>query len=110
MTKQQALHVGMINSFNIITEQATFEQVLNSGIDVFAHAPHGNEVDYIKVMINYFEEHEMYYHCAALQKHIDETYLSDGTRKEKECECDFPEIKEYTTKMKCGACNKRLFR
>lgn len=110
MTKQQALHVGMINSFNIITEQTTIEQVFNSGIDIFAHAPYGNEVDYINVMINYFEENEMYYHCAVLKKHIEDTYFEDGTRREEECDCEFPEIKEYTLKIKCGHCNKRLFR
>lgn len=110
MTKQQALHVGMINSFNIITEQVTIEQVFNSGIDIFAHAPSGSEVDYVKIMIKYFEENEMYYQCAVLKKHIEDTYLEDGTRKEKECECEFPEIKEYAVKMKCGCCNKRLFR
>lgn len=110
MTRQQELHVGMINSFNIITGQVTFEQVMYSGLDLFAHIPHGNEIEYIKVMINYFEKNEMYYHCATLQKHLEENYFDDGTRKHKECECEYPDIKEYTIKMKCNSCNKRLFR
>lgn len=110
MTRQQQLHVGMINSFNVITGIATFEEVIKSGIGVLAHVPNEDEIQYIKLMIYYFEEHELYEYCNVLKKYVKDNYFEDGSRREKECECEYPTITEYVAKVKCSKCNKRLFR
>ena len=104
------IHVGMINSFNVITGAATIQQVINSGVNVLAHVPEDDELEYIGLMIYYFSENEMFEHCGILKKYMDDNYFKDGSRKVKECECEYPEIKEYVTKTICSKCNKRLFR
>jgi hypothetical protein len=111
MNRDQAVHVGMINSFNLITEKATLEQIVSSGIGVFAHLPEDDiDADNIKFIIYYFQEHEMFEHCAELKEYLEKHYNNDGTPKVQDCECDYPAIVEYTIKMVCGNCNKRLRR
>jgi len=109
MNKEQSIHVGMINSYNILTEKATFGDILTAGLGVFAHVP-DEDVDYktVKLMMMYFQEHEMFEHCADLKKYLDDNYDEDGNSNVEDCECTFPEIKAYTLKMKCAICNKRL--
>jgi hypothetical protein len=111
MTNDQAVHIGMLNSFNLITEVATYEQIMDADMGIFAHNPEDDiEYDNIKFIMLYFEQFEMFEHCAELKKYIDLNFNSDGSRKETDCECDMPEIKEYTLKMKCFKCDKRLRR
>lgn len=110
MTRQQIMHIGMINSFNVITGAATIEEVVNSGIGILAHVPDDEELEHIRLMVYYFQEHEMYEYCGVLKKHIQDNYYEDGTRKELECECEYPKIGEYVRKMKCLECNKSLRR
>jgi hypothetical protein len=110
MTRQQALHIGMINSFNVITGAATIEEVVNSGIGILAHVPDDDEVEHIGLMVYYFQEHEMYEYCGILKKYLKDTYNEDGSRKELECECEYPRIGEYVRKMKCLECDKSLIR
>lgn len=110
MTRQQTVHIGMINSFNVITGVATIEQVVNSGIGILAHVPDEDELEHIGLMVYYFQEHEMYEYCAILKKHIKDTYNEDGTRREPSCECEYPTIGEYVRKMKCLECGKSLRR
>jgi hypothetical protein len=109
MNKQQALHVGMINSFNLITGRTTLDEVVHSGIGVFAHVP-DEEVDMenIKLIIIYFQDRDMFEHCIELVDYLNENFNKDGTSKEEDCSCEFPEIKTYSSKMKCSTCNKRL--
>lgn len=110
MTRQQMVHIGMINSFNVITGSATVEEVVNSGIGILAHVPDDDELEHIGLMIYYFQEHEMYEYCGALKKYIKDTYYDDGTRIELECECEYPKIGEYVKKMKCLECGESLRR
>ena len=110
MTRQQMIHIGMINSYNIITGAATIEQVVNSGIGVLSHIPEEEEFEHIRLMIYYFQEHEMYEYCSVLKKYVKDTYYEDGTRIELDCECEYPKIGEYVQKMKCIECNKPLRR
>ena len=110
MTRQQVVHIGMINSFNIITGAVSLDQVINSGLGVIAHVPEEDELEFINLMIHYFQEHEFYEYCSVLKKYKEDTYYDDGSLKEQQCDCEYPEIKEYSIKVKCSGCNKRLLR
>lgn len=109
MTKEQAIYVGMINSYNLITDRATFEEIILSGLSVFAHHP-DEEIDKenIELMIRYFQSLEMFEYCAELKEHISKNYDSEGNPITNECECEFPMIKKYTYKIKCSNCKKRI--
>jgi hypothetical protein len=39
MTKEQMIHISMVNSYNVITNRATIEEVTNSGVGIFCHSP-----------------------------------------------------------------------
>lgn len=111
MNRDQAVHVGMINSFNLITEKATLDQIVSAGVGVFAHLPDEDiDAENIKFIIFYFQEHEMFEECAELQEYLQKHYYDDGTPKVQDCECDYPVITEYIQKMVCGNCKKRLRR
>lgn len=103
------MHVGMINSYNVLVGNATVEMVVNAGIGVFAHLPDEElSKEAIEFMIFYFKEMEMYERCAKLQVYIGENYNDDGSFKEERCACEYPEINEYVPKVKCSVCNLRL--
>lgn len=110
MTRQQSLHIGMINSFNIITGNATVGEVENSGIGILVHIPDEDEFGSIGLMISYFKAHEMYEYCSTLDKYVKDTYNEDGSRKWLECECEYPKIGDYVRKMKCLECGQSLRR
>jgi hypothetical protein len=109
MNKDQKVHIAMINSFNVITGKASLEDVLDSGITLLAHAP-ADDLDYrnIELIILYFESVEMFEHCSILKEYLAENYNEDKTIKYNGCECDMPDIQEYTDKVKCSVCNKRI--
>lgn len=109
MTQEQTVYVGLINSFNVITERNTFEEIASSEISFFAHNPEQDPpIEVINFMIEYFKSYEMFENCAELMEYLDNNYNEDGTFKIKGCECIQPVITEYSTKMFCGECNKRL--
>lgn len=109
MNRDQSVHVGMINSFNIITGKASIKEIIESGISVFAHLPNEDvDKELIEFMILYFTNHEMFEHCAELKKYISENFYSDGTPILNDCDCDYPSIIKYTYPMYCGSCSKKL--
>ena len=111
MNKQQAIHVGMVNSFNVLTDRVELDEVVYSGIGIFAHVPDEDITkDVFNLILLYFQEHEMFEHCAELIEYYNENFNDDGSVKEEECDCEFPEIAEYLKKMKCSYCKKRLKR
>jgi hypothetical protein len=111
MKTEKRIHLGMINSFNVITERTTIEQVVSSGLGIFNHYPgEKNELEAIKFMISYFKSLEMYERCSELVKYIDKTFNEDGSYKEKFCDCDMPEIDFYAPKVKCSICNLRIIK
>lgn len=111
MNSTQMTHVGMVNSFNVLMEKVSVDEVINSGIGIFAHVPDEDlALESIKFMIFYFKEIEMYEKCAQLKEYVDKTFNEDGTYKEECCKCDMPEIDEYVPKIKCSLCNLRLKR
>jgi hypothetical protein len=106
MTKEQMIHISMVNSYNVITNRATIEQVTNSGIGVFCHSPEEKDgMESINFMISYFQNLEMYEKCSDLKKYVNDTFNTDGTYKEKLCECSYPDIQTYTPIVKCSVCN-----
>lgn len=111
MNSIQAVHVGMINSYNLLLEKVTINQIIEAGIGLFAHVPDEEvEMENVEFILYYFQEKEMFEHCAELLNYIKDNFNEDGSHKEEECECDLPTIKEYTKKIKCSTCNKRLKR
>lgn len=109
MNKMQSLHVGMINSYNVIMGNITIEQVLQSGIGVFAHVPDTEpDLESIELMVMYFKDQEMYEKCSDLVKYMEENFDASGKPRGEECDCYQPTITEYTKKMACSKCNKRL--
>lgn len=109
MNKQQRLHIGMINSFNLLTEQITIDEIVSSGVSVFAHTPDSDiKFKDINLMIIYFKDLEMFEYCSKLVNYMKENFNDDGSCKEQECECDYPNILFYTKKTQCSNCNKRL--
>lgn len=112
MTQEQMIHVGMINSFNLLTERNTLEEIVKSDVSLFAHVPDQDvPIELINLMIDYFKSFEMFECCAELMEYISLNYNDDGTRIMLDiCECPQPMITEYGKNMLCGKCNKRLKR
>jgi hypothetical protein len=108
MTDTQIVHVGMVNSYNIITGKATLEEVMLSGVGYLAHPPDDLEPEHLEMIIMYFEELEMYEQCFELRRIFKENYHPDGTPKELECLCDYPVISKYTRNIRCSNCNNRI--
>jgi hypothetical protein len=111
MIDKRLIHISMMNSFNLITDRATIEDIIKSGLGVFAHVPDERlDIDDIEFMIDYFSTVEMFEECAELSAFINDTFNEDGTLKEAECECELPSIKSYTRKVKCNKCNKLIIK
>lgn len=109
MTEQQQVHIGMINSFNIITQRNTIQEIMSSGIGYFAHIPDRDpDFETIEDMILYFSEIEMYEKCIELTLYLDENFNKDRSEKIKRCECDYPDIDNYGYKMRCVKCGNRI--
>lgn len=103
------IHVGMLNSYNVLMGKASVEKIASSGLGIFAHVLEEDKaLESVQFMLFYFKELEIYDKCAGLQAYIDITFNKDGTYKEEFCKCDMPDIEEYTTKVKCSICNLRL--
>ncbi len=99
----------MVNSFNLITERNTLEEIQESNITLFAHSPE-DDITYetLKMIIDYFESIEMYEYCSDLIEYLNLNFKENGTRIGS-CECKYPVIKRYSRKVSCDFCNKRLF-
>ena len=111
MNNTQAVHVGMLNSFNLIMKNATFSDIIDAGVGVFAHIPDEDvELSDLDLMILYFQEHDMFEHCAELLSYAKDNFNDDGSSKIEDCECEIPYIKKYVPNLKCDVCNKRLRR
>jgi hypothetical protein len=109
MNKVQTVHVGMLNSYNVITGAITIEEIIQSGIGVFAHVPDEEpDLESIEQMIMYFQDKEMYENCSWLASYIKDNFDKQGKRLEEECDCYHPTIGQYTKKMCCSTCHKRL--
>jgi hypothetical protein len=107
MNEQQRVHIAMLNSYNLVTEKATIEDILDSSIPIFAHIPNDDiTIDAIEFMIYYFKSHEMFEYCAKLKEYIQENFNEDGTHKDNSCKCDLPEISDYSERIRCLLCNK----
>jgi hypothetical protein len=109
MTEQQRIHIAMLNSYNVVMEKAEVDEILSSGIPMFAHVPNEDvTMEAVEFMIYYFKSHEMFEYCAALKEYINNNFEEDGTPKMNGCECELPEISGYTEKVTCLKCNKRI--
>lgn len=109
MTQEQLIHIGMINSFNVITGRNNAEEIMGSSVSLFAHIPDDDPpFELLEMMIEYFTAFEMFEKCFELALVMEEMYTPDGRRKEHICECTQPEIVEYSRNMTCGKCKKKL--
>lgn len=111
MKQSQVIHIGMINSYNVLVNKSNVEQIVLSGIGVFAHSEEEKDAKIsIEFMIKYFQDIEMYEKCSALQKYIKKTFDNDGKFKEPVCVCEYPDIKQYSPIPKCSVCNMKMKR
>jgi hypothetical protein len=109
MTQEQRIHIGMINSFNLITERNTLEEIASSDISLFAHLPDEEiPLELIQLMMTYFQSFEMFENCAELMEYIALNFNDDGTRIIDDCVCPQPLITDYSKRTYCGTCEKRL--
>lgn len=109
MNREQSLHVGMINSYNLLTEKASFRDIVDSGVGVFAHMPDEDIVkENVEFIIYYFQELQMFEYCAELNLFVKENFNKDGSRKDIDCKCELPDISIYKVTAKCERCGKRL--
>lgn len=109
MTQEQMIHIGMINSFNLLTERNTFEEIISSDVSLFAHVPDQDiPLDLIQLMMDYFQSFEMFENCVDLMEYIALNFNDDGTRIYDGCECPQPTITKYGKNMTCGVCDKKL--
>ena len=106
MTSKQLLHIGMVNSFNVITHKNTFDEILDSSIAVFVHVPDDEiPLDIIHYIMDYFETCEMFEYCSELYDFISDNYNEDGTHKNELCKCNYPLVLGYKGTIRCGLCN-----
>ena len=109
MTQEQMIHVGMINSFNLITERNTLEEIGMSDVSLFAHVPDEEiPLELIQLMMDYFQSYDMFENCVDLMEYIALNYNDDGTHISNDCDCPQPTIEKYSRKMYCGKCEKRI--
>lgn len=109
MTEQQQLHIGMINSFNIISGKCSVFEVMSSGVGFLAHIPYEDpDFDTINNMIDYFAEIDMFEKCVELVEYMEDNFYEDGSEKITLCECEHPEIKSYSNRVVCSNCNNRI--
>ena len=107
MNEQQRVHIAMLNSYNLVMEKATMEDILESTIPIFAHIPNEDiTIEAVEFMIYYFKSHEMFEYCAKLKDFVADNFNDDGSLKDKSCKCELPDIDGYDGKIKCTKCNK----
>lgn len=107
--KEEKLHQAMMNSFNLITNKITYNDLFDLGKFYLVHIPDEPVTIYdLDIMIDYFEELEMYENCAELKKLLD-IELEEEQNQEEVCECKNPKIyDDEDGNIKCQTCNKRF--
>jgi len=109
MNTKQILHIAMMNSFNILTNLATIEEVIDSELNITAHVPTEELTPNVyDMLIDYFQDVEMYEKCVTLTQLKESLFNEDGTIKVVSCECDYPEFNSYTGEIKCYKCKKTI--
>ena len=109
MTEQQQLHIGMINSYNIILGKCSAFEVMSSGVGFFAHIPDEDpDFDTVNNIIDYFSEIEMFEKCIELVSYMEENFNDDGSERIALCDCKLPEIESYSKRVFCSNCNNRI--
>jgi hypothetical protein len=109
MTKDQAIHVSMINSMNVITGKHSVSDIVAAGVAIFSHYPDETiDSDSLNDIILYFESKQMFEHCAVLLKYYRDNFDEDGMPTYKTCDCPYPTIETYTTPLMCSTCSNRI--
>ena len=110
MNERQRIHIGMMNSYNVLTGKARLIEVIESAIPIFAHVVDKPiRLQDIHLMKMYFEEIEEYEKCIELSCLVQSLFDQDGNLKKiHSCECDMPLMPRYDDKMICQTCNKYI--
>ena len=109
MTDKQVIHISMLNSYNLITGRASFDEIMDSGVGFFAHLPTDPlDESTFKLLTWYFSEREMFEECAKLKATYELLFNSDGTLRDTLCECNYPVIDFYSQHMLCGECGNLI--
>ena len=111
MSNSKTVHIGMINSYNVLVKNFDIQRIVLSGIGFFAHSESEKDAKIsVEFMVKYFQDIEMYEKCSALQKYIKKTFDEEGKFKEQLCDCEYPDIEKYNPIPKCSLCNMRIRR
>jgi len=109
MTEGQLVHLGMVNSYNVLVGNATLEEIISAKIGVFSHSLEESDAKKsIELMIFYFKEIEMYEYCAGLQDYIEDVFDNEGLYKKNYCGCTYPQIEKYVNRIKCKKCGMKI--
>lgn len=106
--KAQHLHEAMMNSFNLITNRMTYNDLFKKERSFLVHIPDEPVTDEdLEMMIVYFEHMEMYEECAELKAILDE--IEEEEEEDDSCACKNPTIyDDEDGDIKCKICNKKL--
>lgn len=103
MTDTQILHIGMTNSFNLITGRNKLNEIIKSDLNFLIHNPEKKvSIQVIDSMIEYFQSIDMIDNCLELMEYIALNFKGEP------CLCEYPVITEYGRKMFCGNCQCRI--
>lgn len=110
--KAKHLHEAMMNSFNIITNKITYDDLFKMERTFLVHVPDEPiTLEDIDIMIGYFEQLEMYENCAELKVISDEILNYDEEEEDYEedsCECKIPIISSNDGDIRCLTCDKKF--
>jgi hypothetical protein len=72
MTRNEFVHMAMINSFDVLVGNRSFMEIVDSGDAVFLFRPsEGIGYEDLELMLEYFEEEEMFEECKHIKNIID---------------------------------------
>ncbi len=111
MKERQVAHIGMINSYNVLTRKARVIDVIESAIPIFAHIVDEDiRKSDIDLIISYFEMIEEYEKCIELKCVSQTLFDENGEPKTMQvCECVMPSYApKYDDVMICCKCNNPI--
>lgn len=111
MNKDKRLHLSIVNTYNVLTNKASYDDIFMSNVPyIYVDAHKEVTFKHINNMIKHFEDIEMYEQCAELMRVRREDFNDDGSkiRERNTCSCDNCEVGVYSLYSRCKSCNLRI--
>lgn len=105
MNEEELLYKAMVNSYNVITERDTIENIEKVGMPIFVHLPE-NGVDKVslKIITMYFIMDEEYERCEELRKRYNGLFNEEMPSVA--CKCSTPDYYMDDDHMICRKCKE----